>query len=69
MLGIQGICETSASSRPSASHPCALLVVLPLQLRQLPDVEGSDHEAKEEGEEHQGGHFRSEEHSAKLYQE
>ena len=67
MFGIQGIRKASPSSSSTTSRPGTLIIVLPLQLRQLPDVVSCDDKPKEKGEEHQDGHFRSEKHPVEKF--
>ena len=67
MLGIQGVSEAGrrSSSHTTASDLGAFLIMLPLQLGQLPDVEGGDHETQEERESDKSCHFGPQEHSVK----
>ena len=67
MLGIQGVSEPGcrSSSHTTASDLGAFLIMLPLQLGQLPDVEGGDHQTQEERESDKSCHFGPQEHSVK----
>ena len=67
MLGIQGVSEAGrrSSSHTTASDLGAFLIMLPLQLGQLPDVEGGEHETQEERESDKSCHFGPQEHSVK----
>ena len=67
MLGIQGVSEAScrSSSHTTAPDLSVFLIMLPLQLGQLPDVEGGDHQTQEERESDKSCHFGPQEHSVK----
>ena len=67
MLGIQGVSEPGcrSSSHTTAPDLGAFLIMLPLQLGQLPDVEGGDHQTQEERESDKSCHFGPQEHSVK----